>query len=136
MTGAQDSDMDQLNDTIIDGVAENPDGTVTFSPEAYARWKPRLARLGINIDNVRTVEDWTTFWRLDLEARAADDWIAAELVSLMCFDPVECARLRAQAARLESKATRHHLKVVKLNSAYNRLQDGAVRTILSRQKTP
>ena len=113
MTGAQDSDMDQLNNTIIDGVAENPDGTVTFSPEAYARWKPRLARLGINIDNVITVEDWTTFWRLDLEARAANDWIAAELASLLSFDPVETARLKAHAARLESKSRGGQLTLVK-----------------------
>ena len=105
--------MDQPNNAIIDGVVENHDGTVTFSSEAYARWKPRLAKLGINIDNVRIVEDWTISWRLDLEARAANDWIAAELASLLSFDPAETARLKAHAARLEAKSRGRQLTLVK-----------------------
>ena len=114
MTGAQDSDMDQLNNTIIDGVAENPDGTMTFSPEAYARWKPRLARLGINIDNVRTAEDWMTAWELDLRARAATDGVAAKLATILCFDPEERARLEAHADKLiAAKRARMRMRLVK-----------------------
>ncbi|MDA8118514.1 MAG: hypothetical protein M0Z85_00350 [Gammaproteobacteria bacterium] len=109
--------MDQPNNNFEmtrDGVAENYDGTVTFSPEAYTRWKPRLARLGINIDHVITVEDWTTAWELDLRARAATDGVAAKLATLVCFDPEECARLEAHANKLiAAKRAKMRLRLVR-----------------------
>lgn len=109
--------MNQLNNKLemtVDGVAENDEGTVAFSPEAYTQWKPRLARLGIDIDNVRTIGEWTIAWELDLRARAATDGVAAKLATLICFDAEECARLEAHANKLiAAKRARMRLQLVR-----------------------
>ncbi|MHB8409752.1 MAG: hypothetical protein ACYDHY_16985 [Acidiferrobacterales bacterium] len=85
------------------GFREYPDGTVAFTKKGYARWKPRLAKLGINIDNVRTAEDLDVAFSLDLEAHKETDWANARLAAILTWDPVESARLEARARELDAK---------------------------------
>ena len=84
------------------------DGGLAFSEEGYARWKPRLAKIGIAIDTITTGEGWLTALQLEAEAQAQTDPAAALLAAALEDDPDLRAQRERHAERLVAATIREH----------------------------
>lgn len=84
------------------------DGGLAFSEEGYARWAPRLAKIGIAIDTITTGEGWLTALQLEAEAQAHTDPAAALLAAALEDDPDLRAQRERHAERLVAVAMRGH----------------------------
>lgn len=104
----------------LDDVTSHPDGTVSFSESGRAWWNPQLAKIGIDIDAVKTRDDW--WLALELSIRADTDTKSGmvELAAIITLEPVERATLERKAAVLRVKERRDAMRVVAGTAAHRK----------------
>ena len=93
-------------------VIYHQDGTVSISDSGRAFWRPRLAKIGIDIDTIKTRDDWGLALELSIKADTDERSGMAELAAILTLDPIERAALKKKAASLRVKERRAALRVV------------------------
>ena len=105
--GGYDNEAPGSNDVIY-----YPDGTVAFTEAGRAFWQPRLAKIGISIDTIKTRDDWGLALELSIKADTDRKSGMAELAAILTLDRVERAKLEKKAEALRVKERRATLRVV------------------------
>lgn len=93
-------------------VVYRPDGTVAFTDSGRIFWRPRLAKVGIDIDTIETRADWGIALELSVTSDTNRKSGLTELAALLTVDPAERAALKRKAAALRVKERRATLYVV------------------------
>ena len=106
--GGYDNEAPGSNDVIY-----YPDGTVVaFTEAGRAFWQPRLAKIGISIDTIKTRDDWGLALELSIKADTDRKSGMAEPAAILTLDRVERAKLEKKAEALRVKERRATLRVV------------------------
>lgn len=93
-------------------VVYRPDGTVAFTDSGRIFWRPRLAKVGIDIDTIETRADWGIALELSVTSDTNRKSGLTELAALLTVDPAERAALKRKAAALRVKERRAAFRVV------------------------
>ena len=85
------------------GVRFLPGGEVAFTQAGYDWWKPRLAKLGVDIDAIQSRSEWEEAVILSINARCHEKSGFALLASTLTTDPTEKLELEKQAETLKAR---------------------------------
>lgn len=87
-------------------VIDLPDGTVAFTQKGYDRWKPRLAKIGIDIDKPLKSEDICDLMMLTSVVDPHRHPSEAALLAIFEDDPVKKAQYEKEAEPWTRQAKR------------------------------
>ncbi len=100
------------NETQDSSVIYHPDDTVSFSDDGRAFWQQRLAKVGIDINTIKTRDGWGLALELSIKADTDTKSGMVELAAILTLDPVERAALKKKAAAVRVKERRAALRTV------------------------
>ena len=80
-----------------DSIIHLPDGTVAFTQKGYDRWKPRFAKIGIDIDKPIKSEDICDLMMLTSAVDPHRHPAEAALLAIFEDDPVKKAEYEKEA---------------------------------------
>ena len=87
-------------------VIDLPDGTVAFTQKGYDRWKPRLAKIGIDIDKPLKSEDICDLMMLTSAVDPQRHPAEAALLAIFEDDPAKKAEYENEAEPWEQLCVR------------------------------
>ena len=87
-------------------IIDLPDGTVAFTQKGYDRWKPRLAKIGVDIDKPIKIEDICDLMMLTSVVNPHRHPAEAALLAIFEDDPVKKAEYEKEAQGWEQSCTR------------------------------
>ena len=80
-----------------DNIIHLPDGTVAFTQKGYDRWKPRFAKIGVDIDKPIKSEDICDLMMLTSAVDPHRHPAEAALLAIFQDDPVKKAEYEKEA---------------------------------------
>ena len=84
-------------DDPINNIIDLPDGTVAFTQKGYDRWKPRFAKIGVDIDQPMTSDECCEYMFIVAETRPDRSPEEAGLLAIFELGPVKKAQYEREA---------------------------------------